>query len=152
MLLRQSGQRSKKIILFAFLFSTQFIVAQDKISPLKPEVRNDTLVYDRKGLEVEPEFPGGIQKFHEFFKSNFKMPEAGIKGKIVAMFVIEKNGYLSRIKVLRPVDLDIKKEIIRVLKIAPNWKPGIQNGIVVRTLYAVEFPNDNIRKSERKKK
>ena len=64
----------KKIIVVAFLFSLQFIEAQNDISLVPAEVhKNDTLVYDRKGLEVEPQFPGGIQKFYAFFNSNFKI-------------------------------------------------------------------------------
>ena len=139
----------KKIILFAFLFSAEFIIAQKliDITPVQAEApKNDTLIYDRKGLEVEPEFQGGIQKFNEFFYSNFKMPMEGIKGKIVVIFIIEKDGSLSNIKVLR--GLGLEKEVKQILKMAPKWNPGMQNGKLVRTLYAVDFPIDNGKKRE----
>ena len=144
----------KKIIVFTFLFSAQFIGAQNKIDIAREErnVQNDTLIYNTAGLEVQPEFPGGIQKLYDFFNSNFKMPEAGIKGRIVAMFVIEKDGSLSSIKALRPIDLDAKKEIIRVLKLTPIWNPGMQNGKMVRTLYSVQFPMDYSNKKEPRKR
>ena len=144
----------KKIILFTLLISVHLIAAKNKIDIAREEqnVQNDTLIYNTVGLEMQPEFPGGIQKLYDFFNSNFKMPEAGIKGRIVAMFVIEKDGSLSRIKALRPLDLDTKKEIIRVLKLTPNWNPGMQNGKIVRTLYSVQFPmNYNNKKEPRKR-
>lgn len=143
---------SKKIILFALLFSAQFSGAQNKISFTEREVQNDTLVYNTAGLEVQPEFPGGIEKFHAFFYSNFKAPEEGIKGKITVMFIIEKDGSLSRIQVLRPLGVEIRKEIAQVLKMAPKWSPGSQNKKIVRTLFSVQFPFDYSKKKEPRKK
>ncbi len=141
-----------KIIVFALLLSAPFIGAQNKISLTEREVQNDTLIYNTAGLEVQPEFPGGIEKFYEIFYSNFNVPEEGIKGKIAAMFVIEKDGSLSRIKVLRPLDVEIQKEIAQVLNITPKWSPGRQNRKIVRTLFAIQLPFDYTKKKEPRKK
>ena len=141
-----------KIIVFALLFCAQYSGAQNKISLTEREVQNDTLIYNTAGLEVQPEFSGGIEKFYEFFYSNFNVPEEGIKGKIAAMFVIEKDGSLSRIKVLRPLDLEMQKEIVQVLNITPKWSPGRQNRKIVRTLFAIQLPFDYTKKKEPRKK
>ena len=141
-----------KIIVFALLLSAPFIGAQNKISLTEREVQNDTLIYNTAGLEVQPEFPGGIEKFHTFFNSNFKAPEEGIKGKVIAIFIIEKDGSLSRIQVLRPLAIEIRKEIAEVLKMAPKWSPGRQNKKIVRTLFSVQFPFDYSKKKEPRNK
>ncbi len=141
-----------KIIVFALLLSAPFIGAQNKISLTEREIQNDTLIYNTTGLEVQPEFPGGIEKFYAFFNSNFKVPEEGIKGKVTAMFIIEKDGSLSRIKVLRPLDIAIQKEIAQILKMTPKWSPGRQNEKIVRTLFSVQFPFDYSKKKEPRKK
>lgn len=131
----------KKTILFILLIINQFILAQHKMDTVR-EAQNDTLVYSITGLEIQPEYDGGKEKFYEFFNSNFNKQKVGIKGKIVVIFTIEKDGTLSNIKVLRPIGVETRKEIIKVLKLAPKWIPGAQNGKIVRTLYSFEFPMD----------
>ena len=132
----------KKIILFALLISAQFIRAQNKTEIL--EVKNDTLIYNRSGLDIEPQFPGGVEKYLEFFHTNFKMPEGEVlKDKIAVIFIIEKDGSLSKIDVLRPKNTTIANEVKRVLKKAPKWNPGQQNGKFVRVLYSLPFISIN---------
>ena len=93
-------------------------------------------------LETKPEFPGGIVKFHQFVDDNYKKSNKRptIQGKLFATFIIEKDGSLSDIKVLRDIGFGTGDELVRVLKLSPKWKPGKQNNKEVRTLYSLVFP------------
>ena len=63
--------------------------------------------------------------------------EAGISGKVYISFVVEKDGSLTDIKVVRPLGSGTDEEAVRVLKNSPKWKPGIQNGRPVRVAYTM---------------
>ena len=98
----------------------------------------DTSIYKEADIEVKPDFPGGLEKFYKFISKNFQIPEEdGLKGKVFVTFVIETDGSLSDIKVLRDIGYDTGKEAIRVLKTCPRWIPGEVNGKKVRVLYSL---------------
>lgn len=101
-------------------------------------VEEDNNVYNTAGIEVKPEFPGGIEKFYSFVGKNYRVPdEDGLRGKVYVTFVVEKDGSLTDIKVLRDIGYGTGKEAIRVLSKCPRWNPGIQNGKPVRVLYSL---------------
>jgi protein TonB len=101
-------------------------------------VEEDNQVYNTAGIEVKPEYPGGIEKFYKFVGNNYKTPEEeGLKGKVYVTFVVEKDGSLTDIKVLRDIGYGTGTEAIRVLKKCPKWNPGEQNGKKVRVLYSL---------------
>ncbi|AYN06218.1 MULTISPECIES: energy transducer TonB [unclassified Flavobacterium] len=101
-------------------------------------VEEDNQVYNTAGIEVKPEFPGGIEKFYKFVANNYRTPEEeGLKGKVYVTFVVEKDGSLTDIKVLRDIGYGTGPEAIRVLKKCPKWNPGEQNGKKVRVLYSL---------------
>jgi len=101
-------------------------------------VEEDNNIYNTAGIEVKPDFPGGMQKFYNFISKNFQTPEEdGLSGKIFVTFVVEKDGSLTDIKVLRDIGYGTGKEAIRVLKSCPRWNPGEQNGKKVRVLYSL---------------
>ncbi|MDO8993788.1 MAG: energy transducer TonB [Daejeonella sp.] len=93
------------------------------------------------GIENYPEFPGGHSAFIKFLSRNLKYPETavekGIEGKVLISFIIEKNGRLSNIKILRGIGYGCDEEAIRVLEKSPEWKPGIQNKQKVRVAYTL---------------
>jgi protein TonB len=98
----------------------------------------DNQIYNTAGIEVKPDFPGGINKFYKFVGDNYQTPEEdGLKGKVYVTFVVEKDGSLTDIKVIRDIGYGTGKEAIRVLKKSPKWSPGIQNGKPVRVLYSL---------------
>ncbi len=98
----------------------------------------DNSIYNTAGIEVKPEFPGGIEKFYSFVGKNYRVPdEGGLRGKVYVTFVVEKDGSLTDIKVLRDIGYGTGKEAIRVLNKCPKWNPGIQNGKPVRVLYSL---------------
>lgn len=104
----------------------------------KDVVEEDNSVYNTAGIEVKPDFPGGIEKFYKFVAKNYQVPEEeGLKGKVFVSFVVEKDGSLTDIKVIRDIGYGTGKEAIRVLKSSPRWNPGEQNGKKVRVLYSL---------------
>lgn len=100
------------------------------------KIVEDNQIYN--AVEVKPDFPGGIQKFYDFVGKNYRVPEGeDLKGKVFVQFVVEKDGSLTDIKVMRDLGYGTGKEAIRVLQKSPKWKPGIQNGRPVRVLYSL---------------
>ena len=109
-------------------------------------VEEDNSIYNTAGIEVKPDFPGGIEKFYKFVGKNYQVPEEeGLKGKVFVSFVVEKDGSLTDIKVIRDIGYGTGKEAIRVLKSCPKWNPGEQNGKKVRVLYSLPI---NIQSAE----
>ena len=102
------------------------------------DVVEDTNIYSSAGLEVKPDFPGGIEKFYKYVGNNYRAPEEeGLKGKVYVTFVVEKDGSLTDIKVIRDIGYGTGQEAVRVLKKCPRWNPGEQNGKKVRVLYSL---------------
>ena len=135
----------KKIIALLILFYSIDSFSQSI------EKHDDNLIYNLAGLNVKPEFPEGLVNLNSDINENLRKVGFGIeiekktrgntkvkekpKTKIYTMFVVEKDGSLSDIKVLGKVDSRIAEELIRILKNLPKWNPGKQNGIIVRVLY-----------------
>lgn len=102
------------------------------------DVVEDTNIYSSAGIEVKPDFPGGIEKFYKYVGNNYRAPEEeGLKGKVYVTFVVEKDGSLTDIKVVRDIGYGTGQEAVRVLKKCPRWNPGEQNGKKVRVLYSL---------------
>ena len=101
-------------------------------------IAEDNTIYNTAGIEVKPDFPGGMDKFYKFVGKNFQVPEEdGLKGKVFVTFVVEKDGSLTDIKVIRDIGYGTGKEAVRVLRSCPKWNPGEQNGKKVRVLYSL---------------
>ncbi|WP_293873280.1 energy transducer TonB [Flavobacterium sp.] len=100
-----------------------------------------TDVVSTSELDRLPEYPGGIKKFYEYVGNNFEKPnlDEGLGAVSVIMsFVIEKDGVMSNIKVLRSSDKKLEVEAIRVLKsLKVKWSPGYKDGDKMRTLYTL---------------
>ena len=86
-------------------------------------------------------YPGGTPALMDFLKENIKYPEQaereGIEGRVVAGFIVEKDGSVSNIEILKSVHPLLDAEVIRVLSLMPNWIPGRQNGQPVRVKYSL---------------
>ncbi|RAR74186.1 energy transducer TonB [Flavobacterium aciduliphilum] len=108
--------------------------------PKNQEITEDNTVYNSAGVQVEPSFPGGIDKFRQFIANNFDKDiiedENFPGGKIFATFTVEKDGSLSDIKV-KDIGYGTGKETERVLRKAPRWTPAEQNGKKVRCTYVI---------------
>ena len=92
-------------------------------------------------VEEMPQYPGGPQALFKFLGENVHYPaeaeKAGIQGRVIATFVVEKDGSISQPTIVKSVDPLLDAEAIRVISAMPNWKPGKQNGKVVRVKYTV---------------
>lgn len=118
--------------------NADFVIDQPVGNGPAAVIEEDNTVYNTAGIEVKPEYPGGIEKFYAFVSKNYRMPEEeGLKGKVYVTFVVEKDGSLTDIKVLRDIGYGTGKEAIRVLKSTPKWSPGEQNGKKVRCTYSL---------------
>ncbi|MBR4897832.1 MAG: energy transducer TonB [Prevotella sp.] len=99
----------------------------------------ETKVFDV--VEQMPSFPGGDAALMKFLSEHIKYPvvaeENGIQGRVIATFVVERDGSITDVKVIKSVDPSLDKEAIRVLKSMPKWIPGKQNGSAVRVKYTV---------------
>jgi TonB family protein len=92
-------------------------------------------------VERYPEFPGGLQAFGEFLGKNIYYPAVDkankTEGRVIVTFVVETNGALSNIHVMRTPTQAMGDEAVRVLSLSPAWKPGFQDGKYVRVAYTV---------------
>jgi TonB family protein len=90
-------------------------------------------------VEVMPKFKGGKEALYTYLGNNIKYPEdakkEGIEGTVYVTYVIEKDGSVSHVKVLRGVHESLDKEAVRVIKEMPKWEPGKQRGKPVRVQY-----------------
>lgn len=102
-------------------------------------IDDDNTIYEK--VEQMPEFPGGISALGRFLSTHIRYPteaeENGIQGRVILKFIVEKNGKISNIKVLKSIDPFLDREAIRVVNSMPNWKPGIENGKYVRVEYVL---------------
>ena len=114
------------VLLFSFMTST----AQTK--------KNDMLF---SVVEVMPQYPGGQIAMLKYIMENIKYPEQamkkGIQGRVVVSFIVEKDGRVSNVRLLRSVESSLDKEAVRVVKSMPKWSPGKQNGKPVRVRFNV---------------
>ena len=103
----------------------------------KPEVSNK--VFDI--VEEMPHFPGGAAALQAFLSSNTKYPvvaqENGVQGRVIVSFVVERDGSITDVRVVRSVDPSLDREASRVVRSMPRWSPGKQNGSAVRVKYTV---------------
>ena len=94
-----------------------------------------------KVVEVMPEFPGGAAKMMEYIQKNMKYPmmarESDIQGRVFVNFVVEPDGSISNVAVIRGIGGGCDEEAVRVVKSMPNWKPGKQRGSAVRCAFTV---------------
>ena len=93
-------------------------------------------------VEDMPEFPGGTAAMFKFLSENVKYPviaqENGIQGKVQCQFIVEKDGSITNVEVVRSAgDASLDKEAIRVIKSMPKWKPGKEKGKAVRVKFSI---------------
>ena len=90
-------------------------------------------------VEDQPVFPGGDEARIKYLQENIKYPklakESGIQGTVYVTFVVEKDGSITNVKVLRGVGGGCDEESVRVIKKMPTWKPGMQRGKAVRVQF-----------------
>ncbi|WP_069660303.1 energy transducer TonB [Arcticibacter eurypsychrophilus] len=107
----------------------------------KSVVIEDETVHPFEELEQMPEYPGGLAKFYSYIGKNYVYPasarESEVSGRIVMSFIVEKDGSLTDIKVLKDLGMGTGEEATRLLRKTIKWTPGIQNGRAVRVQYTL---------------
>ncbi|BAU54621.1 energy transducer TonB [Mucilaginibacter gotjawali] len=113
-------------------------VKGQKYDSLKKPDANILLYTDH---EVHPEFPGGIDGFLKFIEKHIRYPADARKikkqGKVVLQFIIERDGRVTHVTVMRSVFASLDQEAVRVVSNSPKWKPDIRNGKAVSVRYYV---------------
>ena len=117
----------------------EVLKAKEVIAQPEPPKEEETKVFDV--VEQMPSFPGGPSALMQYLSSNIKYPvvaeENGVQGRVVCTFVVERDGSITDVRVIRSVDPSLDKEAVRVVKSMPKWIPGKQNGSAVRVKYTV---------------
>ena len=120
------------LLLSVFLITSQSVFSQ-----------NDSINYQRPYdmVEESPVYPGGEEALFEYLLSNIQYPvdakESNIEGTVYVAFVIETDGMVSNVKILRGIGGGCDEEAVRVVKGMPKWAPGKQRGKPVRVLFTL---------------
>lgn len=103
------------------------------------------VVVGLSGVDEYPEFNGGAKAWSKYMERNLRYPyqaqEDGVKGKVFVSFVVEKDGSITDVSVIKGIGHGCDEEAIKVIKKSPLWKPGKNKGIPVRVRYnmAINF-------------
>lgn len=132
----------KKVILFSLMLVSfvGFSQVEDENKNTKTEIVQDVIVEPARYSEDEPaRYPEGERAFNMFIAQNYNIPreavEMGINGTVVVEFVVEKDGSLTDVKVIRDLGFGTGTEAIRVVKRSKKWIPAKQNGELTRVKF-----------------
>lgn len=110
-----------------------------KLSTIETDENRTDKVFDK--VEQMPSFPGGNAALMNYLSQNIKYPviaeENGIQGRVIAQFVVGKDGHISDVRVAKSVDPSLDKEAVRVVKNMPKWIPGKDKGQSVNVRYTL---------------
>lgn len=124
---------------FTIGVSKTFSERNDYKIMLRKEGTDPSKPYDV--VEKMPQYPGGTGKLFEFLSKNVKYPAEAesnnVQGRVIVTFVVEKDGEISNVKVVKSIHPALDAEALRVINSMPKWTPGMQNGEAVRVKYTV---------------
>lgn len=122
----------KKIFVLVFFLMALF-------SCRKEEAMLEEPIYI--GVEVAPEFPGGDVEIRNFLNKTLNYPSEAIKakvqGRVITQFLIEKDGTIGDVKILKGIGYGCDEEAVRVIRLMPKWIPGKMEGKVVRVYFTL---------------
>ena len=139
------GKQKGKPVRVSYMMPLNFKLSDGQ--PAKPAQQTDAnqpnMKPDKNGVyqivEEMPQFPGGETKLMEYIAKNLTYPqearEKEISGRVFVSFVVEKDGSVNEVKVLRSIGGGCDDEAVRVVKSMPKWKPGKMKGEPVRVSY-----------------
>ncbi len=136
-------------ICVALLFHQQQLLAQLVNAPQS----KDTLVSDVYTMpEKMPEFDGDLMAFlGKSLNYPAKARESGIQGRVIVQFIVMQDGSIDSLNILKSPDESLSVEVLRVVRLMPKWKPGMQDGAPVNvrfTLPVVFKLDDNTKKKK----
>ena len=102
------------------------------------QTTNNTKVPDCT-IDSWPKFPGGEKAFHRFLAKNLKWPKTNedVQRKVIVSFVVEKNGTLTNIIIVRSLGILFDKEALRIIKLSPHWIPAKVNEKPIRSKFYI---------------
>lgn len=116
-------------------------VVQVKVTDNKPEVTEEGTDLLFQSVEIDPAPPGGMATFMRYVGANYDYPQeaidAGVNGQVQLTFVVEKDGSLTDLKIIKDLGYGTGEAAVRVLQSSSKWSPGIQNGRTVRVAYTL---------------
>lgn len=122
----------KKIVftLFIILISQLGMAQESTAAP------NEEKIYHMAAIEVQPEFPGGPRAFNMYVAKNYNYSNITppLKGTLFVEFIIEKDGSIDEIKILKDLGFGTKEEAIRLIENSPKWKPGVQEPNLIQAI------------------
>ncbi|HOJ66352.1 MAG TPA: energy transducer TonB [Paludibacteraceae bacterium] len=117
------------------------IIAAPVAAPMAAPIHEEDEQVIFQVVETMPQFPGGEQALFKFLNENIKYPviaqENGIQGRVICQFVVNTDGSIVDIQVVRGVDPSLDKEAVRVIQSMPKWIPGKQRGKPVRVRFTL---------------
>ena len=125
----------------------QILIGTDDVVVVH-EIKNEVIVNETPkqdkiftAVEEQPKFPGGNAEMYKWISKNIRYPEAAahdsIQGRVTLMFVVEKDGSIGDVKVVRGKHPDLDEEAVRLVKSFPKFTPGKINGTPVRVWYTL---------------
>lgn len=119
----------------------KFKAVQEQVVVKEPEPEKPKEEEIFVAVEQQAEFPGGLPALMKWLSNNIRYPEAAqqndIQGRVIVKFVVEKNGSIGAVDIVKGVDKDLDREAIRVVKKMPKWQPGKNNGVAVRSYFTL---------------
>ena len=138
----QNGQPVAVWYTLPVSFKCTQVKDRDVNETIHSDVPGDTNIY--RSVEQMPEFPGGAAALMKYIVSHVNRPEdSSIKGNVVLQFVVQSDGSIGEVKVVRSLDEVLDNEAVRVIKSLPNFTPGRQNGQPVAVWYTLPVPFDD---------
>ena len=138
----------KYILILIFLFISQLAISQESDSTARatrnertiavPDGTNDKYdpIYSQEDVDKEAYYPGGMKRFYAFVDKTFKVPEGeSFNGKIILSFIVENDGSVSNIKVVRNTGYGSPEEAVAMMSKSPKWIPAKLKGKNVRSTF-----------------
>lgn len=111
---------------------------EDKVESVVIDDNKEEDVTKPRDLDDLPVFPGGMSQLVRWLTQNLKYPESAknekVAGKVIVSFVVNTNGTVSDVKLVKSVDQRLDREAVRVVKMMPEWQPGLMKGKPCKTL------------------
>lgn len=138
-----------KLLIFTVFFANSILAQNNDAPPTleetpKPATEGLKVVektYEIFQIEKQPSFPGGESELMNFLAQNIKYPKAarnrGLQGTVLASFIVNKDGSISDVRIVRDIGRGCGKEVERVLGRMPNWIPGMADGYPVKVRFTL---------------
>lgn len=125
------------ILLATSAFAQDDVAVPVELVPVRIDAQQEEPIYDI--VEVMPEYPDGQRALMNYLTKNLKFPdearEQGVQGTVFIVFIVEMDGRISGVRVLRGIGSSFEEEAMRVVRNMPMWQPGTHRGKAVRVRY-----------------